>query len=86
MAINQDQVGRCDFIDVLEEASLRKSAVAVKLRSGESFIDEVQDVRTHDHEDFVVFRGRGEFQVADIESCTRAQAREGLILDDQPSP
>jgi len=38
-AICQDTVGRCSFIDVLEEAVLVHRHVAVALRDGTRFID-----------------------------------------------
>ena len=54
--ICQDAVGRCSFIDVLEEAVLMHRPVAVLLRDGERFIDVVVDVVTENHEDYAVFR------------------------------
>lgn len=85
MAYDQNDVGRCDFIDLLEEAVLRKHAIAVTLRNGDTFIDTVIDVKTHDHDDYAVFQGRGEIRVEEIRSCTRAEARPGLIVEDQPA-
>ncbi len=70
--ICQDVVGRCSFIDVLEEAVLRKGAVAVTLRDGTTFIDHVRDVVTEDHEDYAVFSGRERVAVGEIASATRA--------------
>ena len=43
---NQDRVGSCSFIDVLEEAVLSRRPVAVELRDGSAFIDLVTDVTT----------------------------------------
>jgi hypothetical protein len=43
-AISQDVVGRCSFIDVLEEAVLVHRHVALALRDGTRFIDLVTDV------------------------------------------
>ena len=51
----QDELGRCDFIDVLEEAVLRRGPVQVQLRSGETFTDVVVDVHTEGGDDFAVF-------------------------------
>jgi hypothetical protein len=71
--ICQDEVGRCDFIDVLEEAVLRQRPVAVQLREGDSFIDEVVDVVTEQGDDFAVFKAHERVSVGDILSVSRAQ-------------
>ncbi len=52
----QDELGRCDFIDVLEEAVLRRRPVQVQLRTGEAFTDQLVDVLTESGDDFAVFR------------------------------
>lgn len=75
--ICQDDVGRCDFIDVLEEAVLRRQPVAVQLRAGESFTDAVVDVVTEQGEDFAVFRSHPRVPVGDILSMTRAERGAG---------
>ncbi len=71
--MNQDALGRCDFIDVLEEAVVVKKPVAVTLRDGTSFIDEVKDVQTEDGQDWVVFKAHPRVAVAQIEAATRAE-------------
>ena len=71
--ICQDEVGRCDFIDVLEEAVLRHRPVAVHLREGEAFIDEVVDVVTEQGDDFAVFKSHERVSVGRIRSVTRAE-------------
>jgi len=70
--ISQDDVGRCDFIDVLEEAVLRRQPVAVQLRAGESFIDAVVDVVTEQGDDFAVFKRHARVSVGNILAVTRA--------------
>ena len=72
--ICQAAVGRCSFIDVLEEAALRKTHVAVALYDGTAFIDKVKDVQTENHEDYAVFATRGRVRVSAIEAATRAPA------------
>lgn len=67
----QDEVGRCNFIDVLEEAVLRRRPVAVQLRAGVSFIDQVIDVVTENGDDFAVFKSHERVRVGDIEAVTR---------------
>ncbi|MBZ4417233.1 hypothetical protein [Myxococcus sp. RHSTA-1-4] len=67
----QDDVGRCDFIDVLEEAVLRRRPVAVELRAGDTFIDQVVDVVTERGDDFAIFRSHARVPVGDILSVTR---------------
>jgi hypothetical protein len=54
--IDQDRVGSCSFIDVLEEAVLSRRPVAVELRDGSAFIDLVTDVTTESGRDFAEFR------------------------------
>jgi len=71
--MSQDQLGRCDFLDVLEEAVLRRQPIGVQLRSGVSFLDRVVDVVTEDGADYAVFRDHGREKVTDIQSCTRAR-------------
>lgn len=71
----QDDVGRCDFLDVLEEAVLRRRAVTVQLRAGDSFIDEVVDVVTEQGDDFAVFRSHARVPVGDILSVSREDLR-----------
>jgi Rho-binding antiterminator len=75
--MSQDDVGRCDFIDVLEEAVLRRCSVAVQLRAGEAFIDEVVDVVTEQGDDFAVFRSHARVPVGDILSVTREELHAG---------
>jgi len=71
-AICQDTVGRCSFIDVLEEAVLVHRPVAVALRNGVCFIDVVIDVVTENGEDYAVFHSRERVPVTDIAAATRA--------------
>jgi hypothetical protein len=70
----QDEVGRCSFIDVLEEAVLRHAPVAVQLREGGIFIDEVVDVITEDGDDFAIFKAHDRIPVGEIRAMTRAEA------------
>lgn len=74
--ICQDAVGRCSFIDVLEEAVLVHRPVAVALRDGERFIDVVTDVVTENHEDYAVFRTHDRVAVTDIAAATRADPHQ----------
>ena len=71
--ICQNAVGRCSFIDVLEEAVLVHRPVAVALRDGERFIDMVVDVVTENHEDYAVFAAHARVAVSEIVAATRAQ-------------
>jgi Rho-binding antiterminator len=73
----QDDVGRCDFIDVLEEAVLRRRPVAVELRAGEAFADVVTDVVTEQGDDFAVFRSHARVPVGDIRSVSREELHAG---------
>jgi hypothetical protein len=67
----QKEVGRCGFIDLLEEAVLRRKPVAVQLREGLSFIDEVVDVVTENGDDFAVFKRHPRVSVGEIDAMTR---------------
>ncbi|QRK04525.1 hypothetical protein JQX13_30240 [Archangium violaceum] len=70
--ICQDEVGRCDFLDVLEEAVLKHRPVAVQLREGEAFIDLVVDVVTEQGDDFAIFKSHERVSVGRILAVTRA--------------
>jgi len=74
--ICQDLVGRCSFIDVLEEAVLVHRPMAVALRDGERFIDVVTDVVTENHEDYAVFRTHDRVAVTDIAAATRCDPHQ----------
>ena len=71
--MQQDELGRCDFLDVLEEAVLVKRPVQVKLRTGETFIDIVRDVVTKDGQEFVQFDSNGRKPLREIHAVTRAE-------------
>jgi len=71
--LEQDQVGSCSFIDVLEEAVLVKRPVAIQLRDGTTFIDQVTDVTTESGQDFAVFLRHARVAVPDIAAATRAE-------------
>ena len=68
-------IGRGDFIDVLEESVSRGHNVAVSLRGGQHFIDRVRDIVSQDGEDWAIFRDHAWVSVSDIEDCMRAQPR-----------
>ena len=61
--LEQDEVGSCSFVDVLEEAVLVKRPVAIELRDGTTFIDQVTDVTTESGQDFAVFRSHARVPV-----------------------
>ncbi|WP_164014854.1 hypothetical protein [Pyxidicoccus trucidator] len=69
--MSQDDVGRCDFIDVLEEAVLWRRPVSIQLRAGDTFTDQVIDVVTEQGDDFAIFRSHARVPVGDILSVTR---------------
>lgn len=66
----------CDFLDVLEEAAVLKSAVSINLRHGGHFEDRVRDVVTEEGQDFAVFAAHGRVRLHDIASATRARPVE----------
>ena len=71
--LEQDEVGSCSFVDVLEEAVLVKRPVAIELRDGTTFIDQVTDVTTESGQDFAVFRSHVRVAVREIAAATRAE-------------
>ncbi|KFE71889.1 hypothetical protein [Hyalangium minutum] len=71
--ICQDDVGQCDFIDVLEETVLRRRPVAVQLRAGELFIDQMMDVVTEAGTDFAIFRTHPRVPVREIAAVSRSE-------------
>jgi hypothetical protein len=73
--VSQDSVGRCSLIDVLEEAVLVGKPIAVRLASGQTFIDEVVDVVTERGDDFAVFRSHERVSVGEIGAVTRCEPR-----------
>ena len=67
----QEEVGSCSFIDLLEEAVLRRSTVAVHLKDGSTFIDRVQDVATDRGAEWAVFEEHETVRTSEIASMTR---------------
>lgn len=49
------ELGRCDFLDVLEESVLMQARVKVELLEGGEFEDQIRDVITRDGEEEVHF-------------------------------
>jgi Rho-binding antiterminator len=73
--ICQDDVGHRDFIDVLEEAVLHRSRVAVQLRAGEAFLDQMLEVVTEAGVNFAVFRSHARVPVKEISAVSRPEPR-----------
>jgi transcriptional antiterminator Rof (Rho-off) len=71
--MRHDEIGRCDFIDVLEEAVLTRQPVVVKLRDGQTFTDTVKDLVTEDGEDHVVFGEHPRAPLSAIHGCSRSE-------------
>ena len=69
-------VDRCDFIDILEEATKTGGEVVVEISGGQNFTDTVRAVETTGGEDFATFRDHGRVALSDIRDCRRAQPRE----------
>lgn len=61
--------GRCDILDVLEEAAIFRKSVAVDLHERTGFTARVRDVYTEDGEDYVIFEDHARMSVADISGC-----------------
>lgn len=67
----QARLGRCDFLDVLEESVLMHAEVRIELADGTSFQDRLIDVATKDGQDVARFRDRGGIAVAAIAALER---------------
>jgi Rho-binding antiterminator len=71
--ITQASVGRCDFIDVLEEAVLRRRPTTLRLEDGSSVTATVVDVITRDGDDFVRLSDQQEIAVGRIAAIDRLE-------------
>lgn len=69
------RVDRCDFLDVFEEAAVKKSAVTVELRDGKRLTDHVRDVVTEDGEDFAVLDAHGRIPLHAVSYAEPAEVR-----------
>ncbi|AKU92199.1 hypothetical protein [Vulgatibacter incomptus] len=67
----RERLGRCDFLDVLEESVLMHVDVEVELAGGETFVDRLRDVRTESGVDYAVFLEHPRVEVASIAAVTR---------------
>jgi hypothetical protein len=70
--IGQADVGSCAFVDALEEASVRGTAVDVTLADGVTFRDVVLEVVTREGRNHAVFQQRGTVPAEHVVSMTRA--------------
>lgn len=58
--IGEDELSRCDFLDVLEEAAVGKLRLRMELEGGREIIGRIDDVVTEGGKDYVVFIGPGD--------------------------
>lgn len=63
--------GRCDWLDMLEEAALKRQPLQIHLRDGASISDVVLDVVTEAGEDYAVLDDGARIPVTDIVACRR---------------
>jgi transcriptional antiterminator Rof (Rho-off) len=70
------RIDRCDFLDVFEEAVVKKSAVTVELRDGKRLTDHVRDVVTEDGEDFAVLHAHGRVSLHAVSHAEPAERRQ----------
>jgi transcriptional antiterminator Rof (Rho-off) len=68
-------IGRCDILDVLEEAAIFRKCVRVELHDDEGFTARVRDVYTEGGEDYVVFEDHDRMSVSDISVCRTTDDR-----------
>jgi hypothetical protein len=69
------RLGRCEFLDLLEEAVVLDRPVEVELKNGAHFEDHVREVVTEDGEDWAVFVDHSRVAVSAISDCRRAGPR-----------
>lgn len=63
-------IGRCDILDVLEEAAIFCQSVHVDLHDRrEGFTARVRDVYTEGGEEYVIFEDHERLPVSDISGC-----------------
>lgn len=68
---NQLDLGRCDFLDVLEESVLMRARVQVILMDDTHFEDRITDVLTRDGREVVYFAGHEPVELRQIAAITR---------------
>ena len=69
----QAEIGRCPFLDVLEEAAVRQSPVELELRGGERLHERIADVEATPAGDVVVLASGRRVAVEHVEAMTRAR-------------
>lgn len=67
----QKEIGRCDFIDVLEESVTTHRKVDVELAGGRTFTTHIVNVVTHDGDDFAVLADGAEVPVGSVHTVTQ---------------
>ena len=75
--MNEKFRDRCDFLDLLEEAVLRRARMRVATKDDRLFVDRVFDVVTEKGEDYVVFAEQGRIAVSAIRRLVPADAPAG---------
>ena len=71
--LRQDTLGRCDFLDVLEEAAVRRTPVEMELADGERLSTRVVDVEATVEGDVVVLEDGRRIPVGEVGAMTRAE-------------
>lgn len=66
-------LGRCDFLDVLEETILMKTEATIELVDGTVFLDRIVDLRTEGGDDVVHFGRHSVIPVGDIAAVERGE-------------
>lgn len=68
---DRNDLGNCDFIDVLEESVLMHARVKVELLDGTSFEDRIRDVTTRDGQEEVHFADHEPVEVREMAAISR---------------
>lgn len=82
----QQELGRCDFLDVLEESVLMKARTRVELIDGTVFEDRIRDVVTREGHEEIRFEGRDAVRLRDVAAIERPEIAHTYRRDPRHDP
>ena len=84
MLRGDDDIGNCDFIDVLEAAVVRRETVHVETANDRRFVDRPLDVVTENGKDVAVFEREGRIPVDDLQAVSPSGEPHAVRVVDVP--
>lgn len=84
MLRGDDDIGNCDFIDVLEAAIVRRETVHVETREDRRFVDRPLDVVTENGANVAVFEREGRIAIDDLQALSPAGQPHAVRAVDLP--